>query len=533
MSRLFVRLCVIIVTLQLVVVGSIYFLRLEDKVWAFPPLVQFFEAKRQVGNLDAAWTAWDEEQRIWGYVDRHSIPPGGTFNIMLSHGLNQSDFKARIEIYRVGSYGPASTRRQVYRSEVIEVEFQETPVTAAATGAGWVSAMSVTETAEWASGVYTIDVVGEDGKRDTNVASIVVTDRKRSGDILVKIPTNTHQAYNKWGGHSLYKAELFGARGAIVSFDRPTYHAFFDYEYYFVTWLDNLAKRENLSVSYISDFDLHTDQSWPDGYELLVSVGHDEYWSKEMFDAVERRLFAQGKNLLNLGANTAYWQIRYGDVDRPPEGGESGRQMICYKSTDDPIALRVPDAKLLVTGRFRDDNRRPETMLLGVGYESWFPPYDPARRYPYRVVDTSLPFFAGTGWKVGESINDIVGYEWDNRDPEGDGSRLWKEGVSANALLDSERIKVLFEGEPIDVDGKKGKAEAVYFETPAGAKVFSAGSIRWSWGLAHESFATDAFRLFNKNLVFFMLGRGIDQAPAPATSEAAGEETLSRKHFKN
>jgi len=99
-----------------------------------------------------------------------------------------------------------------------------------------------------------------------------------------------------------------------------------------------------------------------------------------------------------------------------------------------------------------------------------------------------------------------VGYEWDCRDPDGDGRRLWREGVSHNAMLPDEAIQVLFTGRPVDQSGRTALAEAVYFVTPAGARVFNAASIRWAWGLGRPGFEQNAFRRFNENLVLALLG---------------------------
>jgi hypothetical protein len=65
---------------------------------------------------------------------------------------------------------------------------------------------------------------------------------------------------------------------------------------------------------------------------------------------------------------------------------------------------------------------------------------------------------------------------------------------------------VLFTGTPVDVEGKPGKAESVYFVSPAGAKVFSAGTIRWTWGLGKPGFENAPFRAFNENLIRDFLG---------------------------
>jgi hypothetical protein len=239
-----------------------------------------------------------------------------------------------------------------------------------------------------------------------------------------------------------------------------------------------------------------------DGYRLVICGAHDEYWSGEEFSAFERRIFKQGRNTAFFGANTAYYQVRYADPNRPPDGADLGRQIVCYKDQTDPILRRATklDPTLLVTDLFRQSARRPETMLVGQAYQSWFDPGGPAR-FSFHVARTDLPFFEGTGWKVGDVAADVVGYEWDNRDPEGDGKRLWDQAKSHNAAIPPADIQVLFRGEPVDVDGQKGLAETIYWRSPAGAQVFASGSIRWSWGLGKEGFVQPAFRRFNENLV--------------------------------
>jgi hypothetical protein len=153
--------------------------------------------------------------------------------------------------------------------------------------------------------------------------------------------------------------------------------------------------------------------------------------------------------------------------------------------------------------KFRDEYRLPETMLAGIAYQSYF---DAANLggYAYRVVDTSLPFFAGTGYKTGDLTGNIVGYEWDNTDPDRDGKRLWTDH-SLIPTLDRSLIQVVFTANPVDIDGKPGTAEAVYFVSPAGARVFSTGSIRWAWGLGKPGYEQDGFKVFNRNLIAHLL----------------------------
>ena len=227
-----------------------------------------------------------------------------------------------------------------------------------------------------------------------------------------------------------------------------------------------------------------------------------------MYDAFEKRIHFDGRNTIFFGANTAYWQVRYVDANRPPGGEDRGRQLVCCKWTHDLTARRSsPDeANLLITRMFRYQSRRPETMLMGAAYQDWFPPYPEAdHRYPYTVATVDGPLFQGTGWSPGEVAADVVGYEWDNRDPQGDGNRLWDAERSRNAAIPAQDIEVLFTGQPVGQAGP-GLAEAVTYRSRAGAKVFDASSVRWAWGLGKPGYTNPAFRRFNTNLLLDFLG---------------------------
>ena len=133
------------------------------------------------------------------------------------------------------------------------------------------------------------------------------------------------------------------------------------------------------------------------------------------------------------------------------------------------------------------------------------------------LANAELPFFEGTGYQQGDYVADVIGHEWDNRDPEIDyacpdearveaSDRLWHEERSRIDRIPEDRIQVVFAGDAVDVLGRKGRGEAVYFESPAGAKVFSSGTIRWTWGLGKEGFVQEAFQRFNRKLVLDFLG---------------------------
>lgn len=464
----------------------------------------------RVRDLQETWFAreitnpkWDPSSiRIWGYANRQSVPAGEGFDLMLSVGPAVRPVEGHVEILRIGP-DAGEDQKLVMRSAPVMVKAQSVPASASSTGANWQPTLSITKTTDWRSGYYAADFVERNGERHRDVGFIVVTNPDLAGDVLIKLSTNTYNAYNRWGGHSLYRARYGNDPGYIVSFDRPTPPDFYRWEYHYVLWIEALAEAEGFSVDYATDVDVHRNKSFTENYSLVISVGHDEYWSKREFDNFYERIFVNGGNVLFLGANIAYWQVRYADVDA--SGSRSGRQrqMLSYKDAVDPIRDSIEgDPALFLANRFRDEQRRPETMLMGVAYSSYFhPDSDDEIGYPYKVVDADFPLFEATEFRTGEVLDKLVGYEWDNTDPAADGERLWKSGISRIPVLPRERLTVLFSGHGVDTGGVESPAEAVFFESPAGAKVFSAGTVRWAWALNKPGFENSKFRRFNENLV--------------------------------
>ncbi len=279
-------------------------------------------------------------------------------------------------------------------------------------------------TVDWKSGYYAFNFVEQSGRRYDDIAFIVVTNPLRKGDILVKLSTNTYQAYNKWGGGSLYSTILRGVPHAdTVSFDRPTVSQFYRWEYYYVLWLEELANQLDFTVDYATNFDFYREPKIADEYKILISLGHDEYWSQEEFESHYDRIFALGKNTLFLGANSAYFRVRYGDIHGPQSWPNRGRQLICFKNSladetrelgrlYDPV-IYAEEGSGHATGLFRGQIGFPETMLMGVGFENNFPS-DPSTRYTYYVNSVVPWLFEGTGLEVGDRLADVVGYQWDN-----------------------------------------------------------------------------------------------------------------------
>ena len=448
--------------------------------------------------MASIWPEFFKGQRIWAYADRQSLKPGERLNIMAAAGPGLPSRIVRLEVFRISAGGPV----KVWTSGFVTVGYRGATASGASIGPGWPPAFADIDTAAWPPGCYYADIVEQTtATRDVKAAFWIVLNPKRSGAVLVRLGTNTYQAYNSWGGHSLYPNDDDERRGLLVSYDRPTPATFFEYDVFLVTWLEGLAQSLG-GVDYAGNFDVHADPGLIDRYPLVVTGSHDEYWSGEEYDAFHRRIFKLGRNVAFLGADAAYCQIRYGDLNRAPGTPELGRQIVCYKTGDDPVLRRAgqTDPRRLATNNFRSVARRPETMLMGGAFQNWFDAASP-RRPTYRVARVDLPLYDGTGWAVGDAAADVVGYEWDNRDPVGDGRRLWDDQRSLDPAIDPSRVSVLFRGDVVGADGQPGVAEATLFRSPAGAQVFNAGSIRWMWGLGKDGFVNAPFQRFNENLI--------------------------------
>jgi hypothetical protein len=294
---------------------------------------------------------------------------------------------------------------------------------------------------------------GDDTGARGYVPFVVREPPTRQSQILVQVPVNTWQAYNPWGGKSLYpfnSTDLSPAQR--VSFDRPlayTAQGPFDWEYNMVRFLE----REGYDVSYQTDVDTDRDPASLLKHRLVMVIGHDEYWTKRMRDAFDAARDA-GTNLAFTNSNAGYWQVRYED---------GGRTIVGYKdSAPDP----EPDPALK-TIRFRSlDPPRPECALVGVMFYRLREHQSAPVNYTVTDAASSDPWFAGTGLKPGDVIPDVVGDEWDSL-PETPIAACSKPGLTR-----------LFHYE-----GAPQNADAVKYTAPSGARVFSGGAQQLSWAL--------------------------------------------------
>jgi hypothetical protein len=293
----------------------------------------------------------------------------------------------------------------------------------------------------------------------------VVRDDQGRHALLFQCAATTYQAYNSWGGQSLYGGpQGYADRSRAVSFDRP-YDGFgaghfLYWEYPMVRWLE----RHGYDLAYSTSIDTHGRPNSVLQHSGFLSVGHDEYWSAEMRTAVEQARDA-GVSLGFFGGNPMYWQIRM----EPSESGGPERVIVCYKQPDEGIIdpmNGVDDAH--VTSRWRDPPvPRPEQWVVGQMYGDWFW----WERAPYQAAlvlrNTDAWPFIGTDLDDNARIPGLIGGEFD---------QVHDNVAERPDLVRLSQSEVVFRGFP-------GTANTTIYQAPSGARVFSAGSIFWSWGL--------------------------------------------------
>jgi hypothetical protein len=401
----------------------------------------------------SAWrlTKPSVSDQIQGYANPVSVQPGGTIAFKVS--TTAPGFRA--SAYRIGGYrGGAGLH--VWSSKRIQGLRQPAPHLLARTRtvvADWRNSLTLTTTG-FAPGFYLLKLTASSGYQA--FVPFTVSSPTTSGTVVLVEPEMDWQAYNNWGGYSLYEAPPGHLRSWAVSFDRPNVPPGGNRFLYNILPTVVLAERLGVPLAYESDVDLATRPGLLDGARGYVSVGHDEYWT-----VPERRYVTvardAGTNLAFLSSNTMYWRVRLARRSSGPN-----RLMIGYKTdaaTSDPLRDSRP---ALTTARWRDPPAPdPENSLVGQLYECY-----PVDR-PYRVASPTWWGFRGTGVRVGSEFPHLVADEADRVYP----------------VASTPRPLQVLSYLPYDCGGSATSTESSYYTTASGAGVIDFGTQRWACAL--------------------------------------------------
>ena len=413
------------------------------------------------------------------------------------------------------------------------------PEDASSVGCGWPAALEVPADERWRSGYYAVTLTSGDERAD---AFFVVRSSPREvAPILMVLSTATYDAYNDWGGQSLYTG------GTRVSSERPLAAGFLvkpephrrkmqplpDREaLWFFEWAERLglsvwsggagwwnwerpflhwAERSGFDVDVAISTDLDAHPDLLEDRRLIVSVGHDEYWSWGMRDRLDAFTTAGG-NAAIFGGNTCCWQVRFDDERRTMTSFK-------YRADEDPV-LGTADERWL-SGLWSDRRiGRPETSTTGLTFtRGGYSRYGlgvPRASGAYTVCRPDHWIFEGSRLRYGDALglaDSIVAYEVDGCElttgAEGlpvpthaDGApetlevlatapaRLWKRDEQPMRYAD-EPGELEHAAAAVFGDGWESSAyrlehnHAVLgaFTTPGGGTVVNAGVTDWAYGL--------------------------------------------------
>ncbi|GAA3117677.1 hypothetical protein GCM10010530_44960 [Kribbella aluminosa] len=393
-----------------------------------------------------------------GYTDRTSVRSGQPFRLYVT----STDGAFTVRAFRIGWYGGAGARL-VWTSASVPGVPQPAPVVApdGMVSTNWKPSLTVPTTG-WTTGTYLLLLTAANGKE--KYVPITVRSNSVRGAVVIVNAVNTYQAYNAWGGYSLYHGPdmSYASRSHRVSFDRPYEGNGAPLLFRFELPLLQLADRSGVHLAYLTSTDLDTDRTALSGARGFLSLGHDEYWSLPMRAAVTHARDV-GTNLGFLGGNSVYWRVRYAPGRLGPD-----RIIICYKdATLDPVRNRRSTTVRWMSKPYPN----PENSLNGMLYVCY------SRSGSFVVHEPKFFLFAGTHAVNGSSYPGLASAEVD---------RAYSiPGTPAN-------LEVVAHS-PVRCGTRPVYTDAAYYTVHSGAAVFNTGSMNWISSLAGPPSATVAF----------------------------------------
>lgn len=317
----------------------------------------------------------------------------------------------------------------------------------------WSMSYRVEITKNFIPGDYLFKLIGN--KNQQQYVPITIVDPNSNAAIAIMNSVTTWQAYNSYGGYSLYHGPgyQYGVRATKVSFDRP-------YSYGFGLgsgdFLGNelplvaLAERLGLNVTYINSIYLQRHPNLVANHNAIVSLGHDEYYSTVMRSALTGGIDA-GHSLIFLGANAIYRRIR---LDSSPLGND--RIEVNYRNPYlDPLFGKDNANVTANWPSYPDPN--DESALIGLQYAC-----NPVNA-PMIITDPSSWIFAHTKVKFGASIPHLIGSEFDEFSP----------------FAPHPRNIQLLAHSPLICRNQPYYSDMSYYSTPEGGGVFATGTNYW------------------------------------------------------
>jgi hypothetical protein len=409
-----------------------------------------------------------------GYVNKTVAAPGENLDFYIS--TSESLFDIKIIKYEDKEY-------EIARYSGINGSLQPVRSNAYSDGANWEKTYTINIPDDWAPGAYA--AVFKTSNRDSYV-NFFVKDKVPGSysRIIFIIGDNTWQAYNNFGGKSLYNYNSSEKKKSHkVSFERPlnqhyTSSKFYKHERLFIQWLHE----NNIKIEYTNQRDIHQNPELLERYDLIVIVGHSEYWSMDERIAIENHL-NRGRNMIILGGNTSWWQIRLED---------NYNSIICYKERYQDPLFGVIDS-LVTSNWVSSPVRLPENLITGVsfyngGFVNNFNTLPASEGYgDYAAYNTHHWIFNGTGLVEGEEF----GFDAAIAGNEVDGAKFnWENGIPVVTGEDKTSLSFRILGMTPAHTNNPAVSEPYgtmgIWYGPNGSVIFNSSTINWVNGLSND-----------------------------------------------
>jgi hypothetical protein len=291
---------------------------------------------------------------ISGWFDSQSATCGDNVGLHISG----NNLPVSISIYRMGYYDGAGARRisTIVTKPVPAIPLQISPAPESTVSTQWPVAWNFKITEATPPGQYLIRL--DDKTGHASFIPLTIFDPKIKSSITFVSSVLTWQAYNHWGGYSLYKGPTYRRvnRATVASFDRP-YDGDGAGQFRYMEYpILKLAEKLGIDMNYITDIDLDKNIASLQNTQSILLGGHSEYWTNGMRSSLQAAV-DRGINLVSLGGNAGYNRARLQNY---------GRQVAMWRAHGvDPFA-KDP---ILATTAWRDPPiRKPESLLLGAQY---------------------------------------------------------------------------------------------------------------------------------------------------------------------
>ena len=447
---------------------------------------------------------------IEGYADTTSAQSGQVVSIYVNTGSPQW----HLEAYRMGYYGGLNARL-IWTSETFDKAWQFTEPSfdreTRMHTAQWSQSTSITIDDNWPPGSYLLKLNSSEG--GAHYIPLTVRRDDCAASLVVVSAVTTWQAYNPWGGRSLY--ENFGPgsrfdRSLVVSFDRPYASAYNWGSADFLTHelpLISLIEELGIDTAYVTDIDLHTSALDGDGTlnpvllnrTALLTTGHDEYYSTPMRATLERARDT-GINLAFFGANAVYRHIRL----EPNSESVPYRQLVNYRTADsDPMTNEDP---LQSTVQWRNAPlNQPESALIGVQY------FAAGITASMKLVNTDNWVFNDVDLSNGRTLKKLVAIEADGLGP---------------SSSEPSNLEVLASS-PVIYKNSRYNHAMTYYSADSGAGVFATGTIGWINALDVAEWSDEKVSTFVRGVTTNVL-EAFAAGPAGVTYPSVGNASRYR-----